>query len=371
MNNNKEINMINLKKVGLTALAGSLAAVTAQAGELSVTGSANVTYVTKSGGNTAQSFGNDKDVKFTGSGELDNGYTFAIHTLTKDDFTVSSTATVLTMGSLGSIGIGSGGGTNINGAYDEAIPTAYEENSDAGGQGAANYVGSYADGNGITYKMPAMDIMGATVTGGIDYSFQGGSDATNDGGAIARSTTWGNAYGVGLTVAYDALSIGAFVSERENKNITADKTVSDEFTGSWNIKYSMGPVSVGYSEFHISSGLADTTTAAKGIAATTTAVKTVGTTSGIFDGDMMSVAFNVNDDLSLSWSEMTATHDPQNHSSASVDLVGVDEKHESLQMAYSMGAMSVKAYTTEITNPNFDEDAETVTKNEIAIGLSF
>ena len=40
-------------------------------------------------------------------------------------------------------------------------------------------------------------------------------------------------------------------------------------------------------------------------------------------------------------------------------------------MAYSMGAMSVKAYTTEITNPNFDEDAETITKNEIALGLSF
>ena len=98
--------MINLRKVGLTALAGSLAAVTAHAGELSVTGSANVTYVTQGGTNTAQSLGNDKDVKFSGSGELDNGWTFAIHTLTKDDFTVSSTATVMTMGSLGSIGVG-------------------------------------------------------------------------------------------------------------------------------------------------------------------------------------------------------------------------------------------------------------------------
>ena len=229
--------MINLRKVGLTALAGSLAAVTAHAGDLSVTGSANVTYVTKSGDNTAQSLGHDKDVKFSGSGELDNGWTFAIHTLTKDDFTVSSTATVITMGSLGSIGVGSGGGTNINGAYDEAIPTAYEENSDAGGQGAANYVGQNADGNGITYIFPAMEMMGATITGGLDYSFQGGSDSPGDGGTVARSHTWGNAYGVGLTVAYDALSIGAFVSERENKNPAATKTISDEFTGSWNVKY--------------------------------------------------------------------------------------------------------------------------------------
>ena len=62
----------------------------------------------------------------------------------------------------------------------------------------------------------------------------------------------------------------------------------------------------------------------------------------MFDGDMMSIAFNVNDNLSLSWSEMTATYDPQNHSATGVDEVGVDEKHESLQLAYSMGGMSVK-----------------------------
>ena len=95
MNNNKEINMINLKKVGLTALAGSLAAVTAHAGEMSVTGSANVTYVTKSGSNTAQTLGNDKDVKFSGSGELDNGFTFSLFTNMKDSFDVSSSATVI------------------------------------------------------------------------------------------------------------------------------------------------------------------------------------------------------------------------------------------------------------------------------------
>ena len=38
--------MTNLKKVGLTALAGSLVAVSAHAGEMSVSGAANVTYKT-------------------------------------------------------------------------------------------------------------------------------------------------------------------------------------------------------------------------------------------------------------------------------------------------------------------------------------
>ena len=274
----------------------------------------------------------------------------------------------MTMGSMGSIGIGTGGGTNVAGAYDEPISTAYEENSDAGGQAPANYVGSYNDDNALVYQMPAMDFMGATVTGGIEYSLQSGSGTANDGGSIANSDTWGNSYGIGLTATYDALSVGAYYSERENKNHSADTTVSDEMSGSYFIKYAAGPVVLSYAEFVVESGLADAGTSAS---PATTAAKTVGTHSGMFDGDMMSIAFNVNDNLSLSWSEMTATYDPQNHSATGVDEVGVDEKHESLQLAYSMGGMSVKAYTTEITNPNFDEDAETYTKNEIALGLAF
>ena len=87
---------------------------------------------------------------------------------------------------------------------------------------------------------------------------------------------------------------------------------------------------------------------------------------------MFSIAFNVNDDLSISYSEMTSTHDTRGHTTSGVTQeADVDEKHESLQAAYSMGAMSIKAYTTEITNPNHDEDAATVTKNEIALGLAF
>ena len=50
MNNNyRRRIMNNLKKLGVTALAGSLVAVSAQAGEMSVSGSANVTYKTKAG----------------------------------------------------------------------------------------------------------------------------------------------------------------------------------------------------------------------------------------------------------------------------------------------------------------------------------
>ena len=68
-NNNKGNNMTNIKKLGLSALAGSLVAVSAQAGEMSVTGSANVTYKTGNAINAGKSIGSDRDVSFTGTGE--------------------------------------------------------------------------------------------------------------------------------------------------------------------------------------------------------------------------------------------------------------------------------------------------------------
>ena len=41
---------MNIKKIGMTALAGSLVAMGANAAEMSVSGNAKVTYVTNSGG---------------------------------------------------------------------------------------------------------------------------------------------------------------------------------------------------------------------------------------------------------------------------------------------------------------------------------
>jgi len=44
---------------------------------------------------------------------------------------------------------------------------------------------------------------------------------------------------------------------------------------------------------------------------------------------------------------------------------------EALQVAYSMGAMSIKAYNMETTNPGYDSDASKRSISEIALGLSF
>ena len=71
---------MNLKKIGLTALAGSLVATSVYAGELAVSGSASMKVVHVNGGaaNAGKSFSMGNSVTFTGGGELDNGMTVAV-----------------------------------------------------------------------------------------------------------------------------------------------------------------------------------------------------------------------------------------------------------------------------------------------------
>jgi hypothetical protein len=266
------------------------------------------------------------------------------------------------MGSMGSIGFGTGGGTNVAGAYDETYPRAYEETSDAGGDSSSNYLGNWADDNAVVYQFPAMEFMGASVSGGLEYSLQAGSATANDGGTIARSKVYGEGYGLGVTIGYEGLSVGAYVAERDNKNQANVADIQDEFNGTWFANYSMGPIAIGYQKYYVDGGLTVNTDDN-----TTTNAKTVGTSSGHFEGDSMSIAFNVNDDLSISYAESDDTHDAGSVTTTS----DVTQSSDSLQIAYSMGAMSVKAYATSIKNPNYDEDARDLSINEVALGLSF
>ena len=69
------INMNNFKKIGLTALAASLVSVSANAGEMTVSGSASMGVTGQSGTslNAGTSFSMGNQLTFSGSGELDNG----------------------------------------------------------------------------------------------------------------------------------------------------------------------------------------------------------------------------------------------------------------------------------------------------------
>jgi len=358
--------MINLKKLGISALAGSLVAVSAQAGEIAVTGSANVVYKTgNAGSNTGKTIGTDRDVSFTGTGEMDNGWTFKVSTLLDDAYEVSSSFTSMTMGSLGTVVAG----TDFGGAsykYDEEIPQAYEQTSDAQ-QNSANVVGNQMDSNVLVYHSPSLDLGGASVSFDAEYSPNANGLGSGDGGTTSKITSgnnFGSGYGLGVTAKFEGLTLGAYGSERDNRGVNLGATkVRDAFEGVWYAKYSYGPVSVGYSESYLDSGLNTADVAA------TTAKALDRSASGIFETESMSIAYNVNDNLSISYTSMEDTYDEQSAALTAVEDVKQDSK--AIQVAYSMGAMSIKAYNMETKNPGYDNDAPKENVTEIALGLAF
>ena len=353
--------MNNLKKLGLSALAGSLVAVSAQAGEMSVSGAANVSYVTGETNTSGKSIGSDKDVAFSGSGELDNGWTFTMATAMTDAYAVSSSYTSLTMGSMGTVTFGTATG-GASGKYDEEVPQAYEQTSDAQAN-SANLVGSSLDSNAIQYNSASYDLDGGlSVSFDIDYTPMASDAAASDGGASTYTGLWGEGRALGVTLVSDmGVTFGIYGAERENTSTVEHTPVAagggDEFTGATYIKYATGPVSVGASMTYYDGGLAT----AGGLK---TAAKAHATAEGIFESQSLSIAYTVNDNLSLSWTE---TEDEYN--GGSLDVVTQDTS--ALQAAYSMGGMSIKAYRMETTAPGYDSDASDLTVTEITLGLAF
>ena len=357
--------MNKLKKVGLTALAGSLAAVSAHAGELSVSGGVNITLKhgnsSSSSNTSSRGIGTDKDVAFTGSGELDNGTTFSVTTATNDSQTdLTSGYITISTPSFGSFLMGNHSGA-AHYKYDEEVPQVYEQISDISALVTANKVGDFMDNNHVTYTSPTFDLGGASITLDVGYAADANDTETGDGGTPGGGT-YGSGQEAGITVAFEGLKLGVYAAERENTtpNAADNDMVRDEWNGVWYAKYSMGPVSVGYSESYIDSGVSATAVA-------TTTAKTLRSSGGIFEGQQIGIAFNVNDSFSISYTESTETYNAQ------ADNAGqdVDQEIDALQFAYSMGGMSIKAYQMDVTNPGFDEDADDSKVTEIALGLAF
>ncbi len=70
--------MNNLKKVGLTALAGALVSVSANAADLSVTGGAALNFYGEEGKDTGNGWTMTDGITFSASAEMDNGWNVTV-----------------------------------------------------------------------------------------------------------------------------------------------------------------------------------------------------------------------------------------------------------------------------------------------------
>jgi len=174
--------MTNFKKIGLTALAGTLAATTfAQAGDLSVSGTARMEYqstttkqqntsgATRTDSVSTDTFAQNTTVSFTGSGELDNGMKVSyLQALAGGALT--SQGVTLDMGDMGTVSL-----TDYNvagiGTIQDKVPNGGEQPWDDLGAthgGPADGIASPHAGNRLGYKTTQG---GAIISASLNYEF--------------------------------------------------------------------------------------------------------------------------------------------------------------------------------------------------------
>jgi outer membrane protein OmpU len=314
--------MTNFKKIGLTALAGSLIATTAMAGSLSVSGGAKLSHTTKGGTSDAASgnnWGMQKAMTFTGGGELDNGHSVALtHVMTVEGVQSSSLLTY-DMGDAGSIMFtDAAGGLGIAG-IDDLMPTAVEEIWDGLGGTKNGYVSQAS--SGFEYTNTSVD--GVKIE--IGY---GTSQASNDDGGVS---------GAGATNSSDSIAVQYTGIEGANiffgTGTLGGATETDVDT--MGATYAMGAATIG-----VQSSKVDP--------AATAEEETLG----------YSVSFAVNDDLSISYGESTT------------ELSGsVDQELKGISIGYSMGGLSVAMHANE--GDNVGNTANNYKHTELSVSFAF
>ncbi len=160
--------MNKIAKIGLTALAGSLVATSAFAGAMSVSGSAKVSYVGGKGDSAANPASNSKGISFSGSGELDNGFTVSTgYTMTNAAF--SSTYVSLDMGDSGTLHFMNGTSKAGIQKYQDMMPTAGEQVWDDVDTDDNGVVGT-GNANAFGYEV---SVMGFTASASLAKEAQG------------------------------------------------------------------------------------------------------------------------------------------------------------------------------------------------------
>ncbi len=326
--------MDNLKKIGLSALAGTLASLSAaQAGSLAVSGSAEVSYTQRDNDEiTGNPIGMNKNISFKGSGELDNGWTVSTSISTTDAMGLSDGALTIGMGSLGTLIIDNGTGADMGSALDNVVPIAFEE-ADAGMATGMVLSGGAVNENGsIVYKLPVF--AGAQV--GLAYNPRSGASMNADGGTSEGSG--GRAHEVAVDWSPEmvpGLRVGGAVGTCDNC-VAGAKDLDEE---TWFATYTYGPLSVGYQ----------------------TADEDSGTTN--YDTDVYGVSFNVNDDLSVSYQ----------YGETSGYSAGVTAEFTGISAAYNIGPMAIKF--TDNSGKNVNGNTSGVNKDdnnrELNLSMSF
>jgi len=344
--------MNKLTKVSLSALCGSLAAVSAaNAGDMTVTGGVDMSWVSNEGAVTGNPIGIGSNLTFKGSGELDNGWAVDLTVAMLNAHAYSNTNVTVTMGGLGKLDFNQGNSGNGIDAYDDKMPTAWEEPwGNSLGTGVQLVSGS-GTANNIMYTTPTVAGITATVTMAPDVGSGDAADKGNSVGSHAKGRGYDGTVNINPSFGTEILAglnlfVGAHVTEQQ-PNVN-----NDRYEGTGGITFDIGPVSLGYQASGISTG--------------TAASSAVDWYKNSFYG----ISFNINDDLSVSYGDHTSRQgfvNPNDNESVELDM-------QSWQVAYSLGGASIRYAMSEVNNAAYQVETAGLYDKEskvLSVSLAF
>tara|TARA_B110000259_G_scaffold81674_1_gene95518 strand:+ start:1301 stop:2353 length:1053 start_codon:yes stop_codon:yes gene_type:complete len=341
--------MNNIKKIGLTALAGSLVMVSANAVDYTMSGGLMATYTTEDAptaiANNGKGIGTATDLAFNASGELDNGFTVGYMMAIDTDGALSNTSSQMTvgMGSLGTIQLNNKFGSKAN-AIDDVTPNAYNETWDGLSTVNPSFFGSSTTAGSIDYRIPAQELMGVTINASYTYDPASGTAGATKGGVSATNPGSGEAYT--LQLSHDSgIEIGGGIEEVNTNSSLVNAQGLDRATAY--VKYAVGGLTLAYQEAFEN-------------AATSAAVST----GADREAEFMGVAYTMNDmTVSYATSELSTN-------AIGATAATVAEELTSIQAAYVMGAMTVSVALSETDNLGGTAGAK-YEENTLAVSFAF
>jgi len=334
----------------LVALSFLFAVSTANAGELTVTGNMEATYHSQSDKTTGNPFGMDRELKFSGSTELDNGITVSVMQDTGDSLTYGNSQ-IMFSGIAGMLDVYVGSDSDPVDAIDDITPSAYEEaNGSGSGTYTSNDIGDNAGQMGIGGKvtLPILGALNAKYYHVADSTKNADNASSGDAG-----NSKGSAYSASLKTNLGELPIiGSFLDGATLTTGVAEKdqstvlNVDDAYDATAALTMTTGNFSLGIQKKLHNEG--------EGTAATTDAT--------FYKDTAIGISYAINDELSVSWN---------NYESYKHDNTGAPEQETTAyNLGYTMGGMTIGFQHATTDNDNYVTDAKDDT-NTLGVSVSF
>ena len=342
--------MNKLKQIGLSALAGSLAVATASnAVEYSLTGDAYVVFSTEDSTSSetasGKHFAADMDLYTNASTELDNGFTVSFFQgiNTNSTMAVTTAQVTLGMGSLGTLQLNEDGGSKAN-AIDDVMPNAMQETwdrvADVNSTNPSFFGSSTAQGS-VDYRIPTQEIAGLTVNFAATYDPNVGEESSNaSSGALATNVS-GDAYVLQLS----AMGLEVGLGQETLANGQGLAAGTDEENTTAYVKYSNGPISIGYQEAYADNRHAQ------------------GTIGRDNEAEFWGIKYSA-DGIAVSYAESEYLTKAQAGNAASLT-----QELEAIQASYTMGSMTIMASLSE--GSNIAAAAKNYEETSIAVNFAF